>query len=147
MNNSIQFRMKEIRTTKNCIHMKHLYSLLDTPLNDENYKKLSKHLELCTACSQEYKDIQLKAIAAKIYIPKAMMDHDLRESFEREVTELFKVMDLNNRVLLKKKVKSGFNFIDRMGIDFIKSLTSNKMLKTYVIAAGIYLGLRFLFSN
>ena len=137
MNNSVQLK------TRGCVQTKHLYSLLDIPKNDETSKKLSKHLEGCISCNQEYKNLQLKMIAAKIYIPKAIMDHDLRESFEREVSELFKVMDLNNRELLKKNVKKGFKFIDRMGIDFIKNLSSKKMCKTYLIAVGIYIGLKF----
>lgn len=139
MNNSLQLK------TRDCIQTKHIYSLLDTPKNDEVYKKLSKHLEICATCNQEYKKLQLKMIAAKIYIPKAIMDHDLKESFEREVVELFKAMDLNNRELLKKNVKKGIKFIDRMGIDFINNLSSKNMLKTYFFAVVIYIGLKLFF--
>jgi hypothetical protein len=126
-----------------CIHARQVYSLLDTPIDDDSYKKLSKHLESCSVCHDEFKNVELKSKAAQVYIPKAIMDHDLRESFEREVGELFKVMELNQREILRKNVKKGFHFIDRMGIDFLKNLASASMLKTYFIALAIYVGLKF----
>jgi hypothetical protein len=118
--------------------------LLDTPAKDEAYKKLSKHLETCTTCNDEFQKFKAKTAAAQIYIPKALMDHDLRQSFEREVGELFKVMELNNREILKRKVKKGFLFIDSIGLEFIKNLISKTMLKTYVMAAFIFIALKLL---
>lgn len=119
-----------------------MYSLLDTPKKEEAYKKLSKHLEVCRACKEEFQKFQLKTMAAQVYIPKALMDHDLRQSFEREVGELFKVMNLDNRENLKKNVKKGFLFIDTMGVDFLKNLTSKTMLKTYLMAVFIFIFLK-----
>ena len=77
---------------------------------------MSKHLESCSICSNELAKFKLKVIEAQVYIPKTIMDKDLRQSFEREVVELFRVMNLNERQALKQNVKNSFRFIDRMGI-------------------------------
>lgn len=142
MDRSIQELNNVKSTSQNCIHTKHIYSLLDLPAKDESYKKMSKHLETCSVCNTEFQKFQLKTTAAQIFIPKALMDRDLRQSFEREVVELFKVMDLNDRELLKRNVKEGFHFIDRMGIDLIRNLLSKTMFKTYLIAAALFICLK-----
>lgn len=145
MNSSLQVNNVDINTTKKCIHTKQVYSLLDTPKKEEAYKKLSKHMEICRACSEEFQKFQVKTIASQVYIPKALMDHDLRQSFEREVGELFKVMNLNDREMLQKKVKNGFLFLDRMGIDFLKNIVSKSMLKTYLLAFVFFFCLKLIF--
>lgn len=144
MNSSTQSKNYETDLSKQCVHTKHVYSLLDTPKKEETYKKLSKHLETCAACNVEFQKFQVRTAAAQVYIPKALMDHDLRESFEREVGELFKVMNLNDRAMLKKNVKKGFLFVDSMGIDFIKNLVSKTMFKTYFFALVIFICLKLL---
>lgn len=143
MNSSMQ--SNDVRKNLNyCVHTKHVYSLLDMPANEEAYKKLKKHLELCASCSDEFHKFQLKTAAAQVYIPKVLMDHDLKQSFEREVGELFKVMDLDRRQNLKRKVKTGFRFVDTMGLDFIKNLVSKTMFKSYLLALAIFICLKFL---
>lgn len=132
----------EPTTARKCIHTKNIYSLLDMPAKDESYKNLSKHIESCPVCSQEFKTFQTKTTAAQIYIPKAIMDHDLRQSFDREVGELFKVMNLNEREALKRNVKKGFKTLDQMGIDFLKTLSSKPMIKIYAVAAVMFLALK-----
>ena len=112
------------------------------PKNDESYKLMNKHLENCTICNKEFQRFQLKTSAALVLIPKVLMDRDLRQSFEREVVELFKVMDLNERELLKKNVRKGFIFIDKMGIEFIRNLFSRTMVKTYFFALVIFICFR-----
>lgn len=141
MNSSTQSSYEKINS-QHCIHTKHVYSLLDTPKNEDAYRKLNKHLETCSACNKEFQKFQLKTAAAQIYIPKALMDRDLRESFEREVGELFKAMNLNNRQILKSNMKKGFRFIDSMGIDFLKNLVSKTMIKSYLFAMAIFIGLK-----
>jgi hypothetical protein len=128
--------------SKNCIHTKHIYSLLDLPRKDDSYKKMSKHLETCVVCSKEFERFQLKTAAAQVFIPKVLMDRDLRQSFEREVVELFKVMDLNDRELLKRNIKEGFIFVDRMGIEFIRNLLSKTMFKAYFAAVIVFICLK-----
>lgn len=142
MSSSIQSHDEDKKTSKHCVHTKNIYSLMDLPKKGDTYKTLNKHLETCAACAEELQKFQAHAAQAKMYIPKAVMDHDLRESFEREVGELFKVMNLNDREILKKNVKEGFHFLDRMGIDFIKNLASKTMFKTYIIALFAFICLK-----
>lgn len=146
MNKSIH----EIKGTQiflnTCIQTKNIYSLLDLPKDDDQYKKMSKHLETCPNCKKEFQIFQLKNMANQIYIPKVIMDKDLRQLFEREISELFKVMDLNKRELMKKNVKKGFVFIDKMGIEFIHNLSSRSMFKAYVFAIVIFVSLKYILN-
>jgi len=112
------------------------------PKNDESYKAMKKHLENCSICNNEFQNFQAKNTQALTLIPKFSMDRDLRQTFEREVVELFKAMDLNDRKLLKRNVKQGFIFLDKMGIEFIRNLFSKAMIKTYVFALVIFIGLK-----
>lgn len=130
-------------TARQCIHTKNIYSLMDMSAKDEAHKALSKHVESCQVCAQELKKFQMKSTAAQVYIPKATMDHDLRQSFEREVGELFKVLQLNEREALKHSVKNKFKTLDQMGIDFIGTLTSKSMIKIYFIAIAMFLALKY----
>lgn len=118
---------------------------MDMSPKDEAHKMLSKHVENCQVCAQELKKFQMKSSAAQVYIPKATMDHDLRQSFEREVGELFKILQLNEREALKHTVKKKFRTLDQMGIDFIATMTSKSMIKIYVIAAAMFVALKYFF--
>ncbi|MBP9680948.1 MAG: hypothetical protein KBD76_06060 [Bacteriovorax sp.] len=129
--------------TQHCIHTKHVFSLLDIPKTEESFKRLSKHVESCTICTEELRKIQLKALGTKVFIPKAVMGRDLRQSFEREVGELFNVMNLNDRHLLRQNMKKGFRFVDSMGVDFLKSLTSPMMIKAYFFATALFIALKY----
>ncbi|MGZ3786998.1 MAG: hypothetical protein ACXVLQ_00665 [Bacteriovorax sp.] len=131
---------------RHCVHTKHIYSMLDMSKKDEAYKRLSRHIETCPVCARELQNFQHKSMAAQVFIPKISMDRDLRQSFEREVGELFKVMNLNEREQLKRNVKKGFRFIDALGVDFLKNLASKTMLKAYVLAVFIFIGLKVFFS-
>lgn len=142
MDRSIQESNGIQSISRNCIHTKHIYTLLDMPKKDESYKRMSKHLETCTVCNKEFQLFQLKTKVSLVFIPKVLMDRDLRQSFEREVVELFKVMDLNDRELLKRNVKKGFLFVDRMGIEFIQNLLSKTMFKTYLFAGALFICLK-----
>lgn len=133
----------EKKISNNCIHTKRVYSLIDLPKKEESYKKLVKHLDSCNTCSLEFKKFQNETTATKIFIPKIAMARDLKESFDREVGELFKVMDLNDHVILKRNVKNGFLFIDNIGLDFINILKSKSMIKAYAFAVAIFLGLKY----
>ncbi|MDO9182391.1 MAG: hypothetical protein Q7U04_08270 [Bacteriovorax sp.] len=142
MDRPIQEFNKSNFFSNNCIHTKQVYSLLDVSPKDELYKRMSKHIETCSTCQTAFKTFQLKSEASRVYIPKVLMDRDLRQSFEREVGELFKVMDLNEREILKRNVKKSFIFIDKMGIEFIQNLLSKTMLKTYFFALAIFICLK-----
>ena len=124
------------------MHTKNVYSLLDLPSGDEAHKKLTKHLENCTACEWEFQQYKKANENLKLLIPEVVMDKDLHQTFNSEIVELFHTMELSNRVVLKKKVKNKIIFIDQMGIDFFKNLTSKKMIKFYFIGAALCLGLK-----
>ena len=142
MHRPIQELKKSKSFSPKCIHTKHIYSLLDLSATDESYKKINKHLDNCTICKNEFQIFKLKSKAAQVFIPKISMDRDLRQSFEREVIELFKAMDLNDRENLKRNVKKGFIFVDKMGIEFIGHLFSKAMIKTYFLAAALFICLK-----
>jgi hypothetical protein len=131
---------------KQCIHTKNIYSLLDMSPKDEVHKNLTKHIESCSVCAQELKKFRLKSLAAQVYIPKVVMDRDLRQSFEREVGELFKILQLDEREALKRNVKHKIKTLDQMGVDFIKTLSSKSMIKVYIIAAAMFLALKYFFK-
>jgi hypothetical protein len=142
VNRSIQASSNTNSFSRECIHTKNIYSLLDLPKSDESFKKMHKHLESCSVCSREFQMFQLKTAATIAFIPKISMDRDLHQSFEREVGELFKVMNLNERERLKRNVKDGFVLLDQMGIEFIRNLASKTMLKTYVLAGVLFICLK-----
>lgn len=145
MNNSQDYSYFNSHVEKKCIHTKNVYALLDAPKKEDTYKKLNKHLESCRVCNEEFKQFQAKTLASQIYIPKAMMDHDLRQTFDRELDELFKMMSLNEREALKNNVKKSFNYIDQVTLAFIKNLGSRSMLKAYLAASALFLVLKFIF--
>lgn len=130
---------------KYCVHTKNIFSLLDLPTKDETHKTLMKHLEVCPVCAQEFKNFQLGATAAQVYIPKVVMDRELKESFEREVGDLFKILRLDEREVLKHNVKKSFRTLDQMGIDFLKVLASKSMIKVYVVASILFFILKYFF--
>jgi hypothetical protein len=142
VNSSIHSQNQKISSSRQCIHTKHVYSLIDTPKKEESYKKLSKHLEVCSICTEEFSKFQLKAMASQVHIPKAIMGRDLRESFEGEVHELFKVMNLNEQEQLKKRVAKTFRFADKMSVGFMANLVSRPMIKAYLLALFAFIFLK-----
>jgi len=134
-----------LKNTKHCVHTKNIYSLMDIPHKEDSYKRFAKHLESCRQCSEQFKIFKFKNEAAQIYIPKVHMDRDLRQSFEREVSELFKLMNLNERQALKRNVKNKLQQIDSIGLSIIENFTSKRMVKAYLMGLFIFLGLKFFF--
>lgn len=123
-----------------CIHTKNIYSLLDLSQSAEAYKRLSKHLDNCKICSQELEKFKLSSENSKVYIPTIVMDKDLKESFAREIEDIFKIMDLNSAERLKKNVTSKFKAVDQFGLDILRILKSKKMLLVYLAIAAAYIG-------
>lgn len=139
---SLELR-NEKKISKNCVHTKQVYSLIDIPKKEEVYKRLAKHLESCESCSFELEKFKLETTATKVFIPKIAMARDLKESFDREVGELFKVMEINEHEALKRNVKKGFKFFDNMGLDFFKNLKSKSMVKAYLFALVLFFSLKY----
>lgn len=130
----------------NCIHTKNVFSLIDLSPNEESYKKIRKHVDTCKVCESELKNFEFACSEAKIHIPKPQIDSETKEIFVREVSDLFRVFDLNEKELLKKKIKNKIKSIDSMGVDFIKTLTSKSMLTTYAFGAVLFVVLRQFFN-
>ena len=142
MNRSIEPIKSQDSKNKFCVHTKNIYSLLDLPVVDESFKKLSKHVEGCSICESEFKNYKKKNERLKLLIPEAVMDKDLHQTFDSEIGELFHTLELSDRAALKKKVKNKFKFIDQMGIEFLGNLISKTMIKYYLLGAVVFLGLK-----
>ena len=132
--------------SKNCIHTRNVYSLVDLNPIDENHIRIKKHTDHCGICTEALKAFEEKIIENKIYIPKPQIDLETRDVFNREVSEIFKTFDLNEKNRLKKKIKNKIKSIDSIGVDFIKNLTSKNMLTTYAFGALLFVVLRQFFN-
>ena len=129
-----------------CIHTKNVFSLLDLPVLEESYKRIKKHVDGCKACETALRDFELKIVETKIHIPKPQIDTETKEMFEREVSDLFRVFDLNEKERLKKRIKNRIKTIDTMGVGFIKNLASKQMLTTYAFGAVLFVVLKQFFN-
>jgi hypothetical protein len=129
-----------------CVHSKNIFSLADLPAEDETYKKLKKHVESCRQCTAQYAKSTHQLEAMKIFIPKPLIDKESKEVFDREITELFKIFNLNKKAAVKIKLKAKMKLIDSAGIDMLKNLASKSMLKAYVLAGVAYVALHSYFN-
>jgi hypothetical protein len=138
-------RLSEITPTKNCIHTKNVFSLLDLGVQDESFLRMRKHMDNCKICEKEFNDFKFKSLEVKIHIPKPLIDSETKEVFSREITELFKTFELNQKTLLRKKIKTNIKKIDTFGISFLKTLTSKAMLASYAFGAVLFVVLKKFF--
>jgi hypothetical protein len=81
--------------------------------------------------------------AAKVFVPKIFLPKDLKETFNREVSELFKTAGFNDVENKKIKMKNALSFFDQLGENFIKILYSKNMLVAYVFAFAIFISLKY----
>jgi protein subunit release factor A len=123
-----------------CVHTKNIFSLLDLSQSAESYKRLSKHLDSCNTCALEFEKFKQTTESTKSFIPTIVMDQDLKESFAREIEDVFKIMNLNSTERLKNNVTSKFKAVDQFGLDILGILRSKKMLFVYIAIAMIYFG-------
>lgn len=100
----------------------------------------------CAVCESVFKTFEMKSLEAKVYIPKPQIDSETKAAYEREIHELFKSFDLNEKELLKKKIKSNIKKIDMLGVAFFKNLASKSMLKTYALGVVLFVVLRRFFN-
>lgn len=119
---------------------------MDLHPEDEAYQKIAKHNESCQVCSSALKNFEQKIVETKIFIPKPQIDTETRDIFSREVSELFRAFDLNEKERLKKKIKNKIKRIDSVGEDFLKNLTSKGMLTTYAFGAVLFVVLKQFFN-
>lgn len=129
-----------------CIHSKNIFSLADLPAEDETYIKIKKHVDGCRQCSNRYAQISHQIEGMKVFIPKPLIDKESKETFEREITELFKIFNLNKKSAAKNKFKQKIKLLDNVGIDILSNLTSKTMIKGYIAAAIAFVALKYFFN-
>lgn len=131
---------------KKCIHTKSIFSLIDLDFEDDTFVNIKKHSDKCEACSAELREFELLNQQASFFIPKPQIDAQTKASFEREVHEVFKAFDLNEKEQLKLKIKKKIKKIDTVGAEFIKNLGSKNMVKTYAFGVVLFVVLRQFFN-
>ncbi len=129
----------------NCIHSKNIFSLADLPQEDETFLKIKNHIDTCRVCSSRYAQFNTQVEAMRMYIPKPIIDRESKEVFEREIHDLFKVLNLNPSAAAKARLKQKLKSVDVIGASFISHLTSKTMLKAYAFAGFTYLTLKYFF--
>jgi transcriptional antiterminator len=127
-----------------CIHTKNIYSLVDLTKQDAMYDFLVDHEIKCRQCSSMLNNFKENNLAIKVFVPKPFLSKDLRETFNGEVTELFKIAGLNIFENKKQKIKNELLSIDRLGVGFIGNLFSKSMIKAYVLALFLFAGLKYI---
>jgi hypothetical protein len=142
---SFQTSSVKLNSPTKCIHTKNVFSMLDLKQSEENYKKIKKHVDICQTCENELKRFELESIEVKIHIPKPQIDTETKEIFTREVSEIFKTFDLNEKAALRAKIKSKIKGIDSFGVSIVKTLTSRKMIATYAFAGVMFIVLKQFF--
>ncbi len=140
-----QLAITNLNSTVKCIHTKNIFSMLDLGPSEESYKKIKKHVDNCETCDNAYRKFELENIEVKIHIPKPQIDTETKEIFTREVSEVFKAFDLNEKALLRKKIKTKIAGIDSFGLSVIKNFSSKKMIATYAFGAVLFVVLRHFF--
>lgn len=133
-------------TLKTCIHTKSIFSLIDLDFEDESFVNIKKHSDKCDACTTALKNFELQNQQASFFIPKPQIDADTKASFEREVTEVFKAFELNEKQQLKLKIKKNIKKIDTAGVEFMKNLGSKSMVRTYAFGLVLFVVLRQIFN-
>ena len=130
---------KRTKAKKNvCIHSRNLISLIDLTSKDEAYSFYNNHIKSCEVCAREYKNISSKVIASQVYIPKPMMELEMKESFEREIHDLLVHLKINEEEFKKSKAVGIVKSIDNFGAAFFKSLGSKIFFFSLLISGLAY---------
>ena len=135
-----------VNLEKTCIHTKSIFSLIDLDFEDQAFVNIKKHSDRCVACSNALSKFEQQNQQAVFYIPKPQIDTETRNTFEREVHEVFLAFELNERVKLKLKLKKNFKKIDTAALEFIKNLSSKNMIKAYAFGLVMFVVLRNFFN-
>lgn len=135
-----------VNLEKTCIHTKSIFSLIDLDFEDESFVNIKKHSDKCEACSNALSKFELQNQQATFFIPKPQIDAETKNAFEREVHEVFRVFELNEKEQLRLKIKKNIKKIDMAGVEFIKNLGSKNMMKTYALGLVLFVVLRQFFN-
>lgn len=120
--------------------------MLDIPHDREYYMQMRKHINTCGTCDLALKNFEQENFKIKIYIPKPQIDNETKDNFKNEVSEIFKSLHLNEKNLLRLKIKKNIKRIDSFGIDLIEVFTSKKMITTYAFAGVLFVILKRFFN-
>lgn len=131
---------------KTCIHTKSIFSLIDLDFEDEAFVNIKKHSDKCEACTEALKKFELQNQQASFFIPKPQIDADTKAVFEREVHEVFRTFELNEKEQIRLKIKKKIKHIDAAGAEFLKNLSSKNMMKTYAFGLVLFVVLRQFFN-
>lgn len=126
-----------------CIHTKNIFSLIDLDDEVERAQFFTKHLNECDQCKMSYHFFKEKMFAAKTFIPKPVMDKELKDTFDRELTELLKSLNINDSIVRKKMILNKLSTVNIYAEVFIKNAFSKTMFFSYGIAGMLYLLFRF----
>ena len=135
-----------VNLEKTCIHTKSIFSLIDLDFDDEAFVNIKKHSDKCVACSSALSKFELQNQQVVFFIPKPQIDTETRNTFEREVQEVIRAFELNEKMKLKLKIKNNFKKIDTVAIEFIKNLSSKNMIKTYAFGLVLFVVLKQIFN-
>jgi len=133
--------LKSINTKKeNCIHTRNITMLFDLNPKDDQYQIYQKHLTECNACKKTYNHFAEEMKAIQVFIPKAIMEKDIKESFEREIHEVLVSLDLD---IVSKQKNAWWIKFNAIGEQVLKSFWSKTMLWGFVLALVSYILLKF----
>jgi uncharacterized protein with ATP-grasp and redox domains len=108
------------------------------------YDFLNLHQKQCLNCSQQLSQFKEQCIAMKVHVPKPYLPKDLRETFNGELSELFKISGLNDLENEKRKIKDKIHLLDKFGEEFFKSVLSQKMITVYVFTLAVSLFMKYI---
>ncbi len=127
-----------------CVHTKNIFSLLDLSEEDSMYSFLSSHVKKCTECSKKLEKYVENNLAIKVFVPKPFMSQDLRQTFNSELSDVFKIAGLNQIENKKKLIKQRLLSFDSAGTAMVQGLTSKNMLMIYLFVSIVFFSLKFL---
>lgn len=131
---------------KTCIHTKSIFSLIDLDFEDDAFVNIKKHADKCIACSSALSKFELENQQASFFIPKPQIDTETKNVFHREVREIFKTLEINEKEKIRIKIKNNIKKIDTAGVEFIKNLSSKNMIKTYALGVVMFVVLKQFFN-
>ena len=122
----------------NCVHSRNLVPFYNSNEDAKKFSFIANHLEHCSECSKEYKEISSKAEKLKNLIPKVEINKELQKSFESEI-----VLLLNKTIDKDIKEEKVLGFISHGIVKQVKAvaaaLTSRSLVRVYFFAAIYFL--------
>lgn len=124
---------------RKCIHQKNLILLYDADLTSPESQFLQSHMKSCVPCQGYWNDFNFKMEASKVFIPKPMMDRELRVTLGREIHDLFKNLKMTKKDNRKNSMQKMFESISLFSDSLKKSIVNKHMFIAYGVATFIYI--------